>query len=58
MVGKPKLDWVQEGRKSAWKTFRSKIDLSGSRNPDSRINYKANFSQDIKIMEWALDRGF
>ena len=28
-MGKPKLDWVQEGRKSAWKTFRCEIDQSG-----------------------------
>ena len=57
-VGKPKLYWVQEGRKSAWKIFRSEVDQSGRRNPDRRRKYKAKFSQGIQTMEWALDGRF
>ena len=56
-VGKPKLDWIQEGRKCAWNTFRSEIDQTDRRNPNRRKS-GAKFCQNVKIMERALGKKF
>ena len=55
-MGKPKLDWVHENRKKAWKQFRKETDQSHRRNPDKRSKHKATFSQNISIIRWALDK--
>ena len=56
-VGKPKLDWIQEG-KNAWKTFRNEIDESARRQPNRRRKYKAKLEQDMQMREWAIDKRF
>ena len=57
-VGKPKLDWIRQGKIKAWKKFRSEIDQSHSRNPDKRKKYKGKLEQDISIIEWAMDKKY
>ena len=39
-VGKPKLDWVRQGKIQVWKKFRAEIDQSHTRNPEKRKNIK------------------
>ena len=56
-VGKPKLDWIQEG-KSAWKTFRNELDHSERRHPNRRRKFKAKLEQDMQILEWAIEKIF
>ena len=57
-VGKSKLDWIQEGKKSAWNKFRNEIDQADRRNPNRRRKYKAKLEQDMKILEWAIAKIF
>ena len=57
-VGKPKLDWVHEGKQSAWKTFRNEIDESARRHPNRRRKYTAKLEQDMQILAWAIDKRF
>ena len=57
-VGKPKLEWVHENRKIAWKQHRIETDQSHRRKPDKRRKYTATISQDISIRGWAMDKKF
>ena len=55
-VGKPKLDWVHEGKVQAWKQFRSEINQSQSNNPGKKRKYKG--SQDCHLITRALDKKY
>ena len=49
-VWKPKQDWLQEGMKQTWKTFRHEIDQTGCRNPDKSGKYRDKFEQHLHIL--------
>ena len=55
-MGKPKLDWVRQGKIQVWKEFRAEIDQSHTRNPEKRRKHKGNLSQDINLITWAMDK--
>ena len=45
------MDWLLEGKKSAWKTFKREIDESARRHPERRRKYKAKQEQEMQIPE-------
>ena len=57
-VGKPKLDWIIQGKVQVWKKFCSEIDQSHTRNPEKRRKHKGKLNRNIKLIEWAMDKKY
>ena len=57
-AGKPKFEWSREWKKQLRKKNRHGTDQSERQNPHKRRKHKGKWSQDVDIMNWALDRKF
>ena len=56
-IGKPKLDWVHENRKSTWGN-QNKVDKMHKQKTDKRRKHKGSVSQYVRIISWAIDKKF
>ena len=50
-TGKPKMDWIWEGKKQVWKKLRHETEQSERRNPGRRRKCKGKWKQDVSIFE-------
>ena len=57
-AGKPTIYWTWEGKTQVWKKFRHEFDQPERRKPNKRRKYKGKWSQDVDIINLAIDRTF